>query len=357
MLYNRSNTINKRHKRQLHNMETNDCRLSMKTMHKEKRTNLILAFDGVTLSDIIGPAEIFEVANRFALENQSHHYETVIATSKGAPIKSWSGLVLNAVDLDEIDPETIDTILVPGGSPPTDPPIPAAIVDFLKKNGHHARRICAICTGTFILAESGLTQGHNVTTHWQAADTFSERYPNTNLDVDSVFLKDQSIWSSAGFTAGLDMALALIQEDEGYETAIGLARMLVMFLKRTEGQSQFSAPLSSQLKGGEDFSDLHQWVSNNLTRRLTVEELAKKSNMTPRTFARKYRSKLGYTPAKMVDRFRLDAACEMLNQTDYSLKVISVKTGYSDEQNMRRSFDRLLGLGPREYRKRFSKRN
>lgn len=321
----------------------------------DTKINLILGFDGVTMLDIVGTAEVYSVANDYVLKSSSRNYRTVIASTNGAPIKSWSGLVINSVDRDTIDPRTIDTIIVPGGGPPNDPPIPQDVVEYLKLNAHHARRICAICTGTFILAAAGLTRGKNVTTHWSAADSFRRQFPHTDLDVESIFTKDGNIWSSAGFTAGLDMALALLQEDEGYDTSISMARLLVMYLKRSEGQAQFSEPLSAQLAGGEGFSQLHSWIANNLTQNLTVDRMAEQVRMTPRTFARKYQAQLGYTPAKMVSRFKLDAACSKLIESNLSLKVIASETGYKDEQNMRRAFKRHLSVGPSEYRSRFSK--
>lgn len=318
---------------------------------------VILAFDGVTLLDVIGPAEVYDVAKKEVLQAKASTYQTIIASAKGAPVRSSSNIVINATDWDTIDPTTVDTIIVPGGGPPSDPPTPASVVSRLQEFAPHARRICSICTGTFILGAAGLLDGRKVTTHWQAAKRFEELFPEAQLDSDPIFVRDGEIWSSAGFTAGMDMALALMEEDEGYQTAVQLARLLVMFLKRSGGQSQFSLPLSVQTTGGEDFSDLHAWISENLKQKITVEQLAQKAGMAPRTFARRYLKKVGQTPAKMICNLRLEAACQLLAETGNSMQEIADKTGYVTEQNMRRSFMRSLGVSPIGYRQRFPARS
>lgn len=319
-------------------------------------TILVLAFDGATLLDIISSAEVFDVANKHIIPKSSAKYETVIASAKGVPVRASSGIVINAVDWDGIDIETVDTVIVPGGGPPTNPPAPKLVVEKLQEIAPNVRRICSVCTGTFILGAAGLLDGRRVATHWLAADLFSETFPNAQLDVNSIFAQDGNLWSSAGFTAGMDMALALLEQDHGYQTAITMARLMVMFLKRSEGQSQFSEPLAMQLRGGDDFSELHAWVADNLRAKLTVEALAEKMGMTTRTFARHYNEKVGQTPAKTITRFRLDAACKLLAETTKSSKEIANRVGFGDEQNMRRTFTRTFGVSPGHYRQRFSPR-
>lgn len=321
-----------------------------------ERNILILAFDGVTLLDVISPAEVFDVANKQVIDSNRPSYKTIIASAQGAPIKSSSGIVINTTDWDTIDPQSIDTVIVPGGGPPTNPPIPTPVLEQLIKLDPYVNRVCSVCTGTFILGAAGLLEGREVTTHWQSAHLFKSMFPNAKLRADSIFVDDGKYWSSAGFTAGIDMALALLEEDEGYQTAIKMARLMVMFLKRSGGQSQFSLPLSVQTSGDKGFSDLHAWVADNLKQKITIRTLADKVNMTPRTFSRRYVEKVGQTPAKMIAEFRMDAACRLLTDTDRSLKNIANLVGYVDEQNMRRAFFKVLEISPNDYRQRFSPR-
>jgi transcriptional regulator GlxA family with amidase domain len=250
-----------------------------------------------------------------------------------------------------VDELAIDTIVVPGG-PAADEP--ADLVAWLVRQAPRVRRICAVCTGAFLLAAAGLLAGRRATTHWHAASLLQVRYPEIKVEADPIFINDGDIWTSAGVTAGIDMALALIEEDHGHRLAMTVARNLVMFIKRPGGQSQFSTPLMTQSATDDTFADLHAWMADHLHTDLTVDCLAARARMAPRTFARIYVAKLGRTPAKTVEAMRLEAACRVLEETDHPIKQVAHMCGFGREQNMRRAFLRQFGISPIEYRARFS---
>jgi transcriptional regulator GlxA family with amidase domain len=318
-----------------------------------QRLIVIFAFEGATLLDIVGPAEVFDIAARYVVAPRSNPYRVVIASVEGGPIRASSGLTIETTGWAELVDAQIDTIMVPGGGPPDDPPMPEPIVQKLIDVAPTVRRICAICTGTFLLAAAGLTRDRRVTTHWMAVDRLKELFPDTIVDADPVFVQDGPVWSSAGFTAGIDVAIALIEADQGYSSAIQLARLLILFLKRPGVQSQFSLPLATQMACDGSFADLHAFASANLTSNLSVERLAHWAGMSPRTFARRYVEKVGRTPASTVAALRLDAACRLLTETQVSFNEIARRTGFSDEQALRRTCQRKLGLTPEVYRDRF----
>jgi transcriptional regulator GlxA family with amidase domain len=218
-----------------------------------------------------------------------------------------------------------------------------------------ARRVCAVCTGAFLLAEAGLLDGRRAVTHWGSCDALQQPYPRITVERDPIFLRDGKVWTSAGVTAGIDLALALVEEDLGRAMALRVARHLVVFLKRPGGQSQFSAMLESQAQGDGAFGDLHDWMARRLADDLGVDALAARAGMSPRNFARVYAKRMGTTPAKAVERLRVDAARRALEETDASIESIADRCGFGDEERMRRSFLRSLGVPPRHYRARFTR--
>ena len=311
---------------------------------------VIVAFDGVTSVDVVAPIDVFHAANVYSGPGGKHPYETNIASVNGGAVTSMSGVAINTVPLDTIDAGTIDTLIVPGGGPPTDPPVPEDLVAWLATHANGIRRICGICTGTFLLAAAGLVDGKKVTTHWQAASLFQDRHCNIDVDVDSIFLRDGHVWTSAGFSTGTDLTLALIEEDEGYEQAVKLAKIMVVFFKRSGSQSQFSVPLAVQEKSDYRFSRLHAWIVDNLTEDLSVERLAEQANMSVRTLLRHYKQNIGCTPNKTVETLRLEHACDCLVSSDASIKHIAKISGFGAQQNMRRAFLRSLDMTPQKYR-------
>lgn len=258
-----------------------------------------------------------------------------------------------SVALASLEDTVIDTLMAPGGCRGDVYEASAALVAWVAARGQTVRRLCSICTGAFLLAAAGQLEGRRAATHWDWATRLSSLYPGVHVDADRIFVRDGNVWSSAGVTAGIDLTLALIEDDHGHRLAIDVARQLVVFVKRSGGQSQFSAPLSAQSSTGGDFAELHGWMAAHLQQDLRVEVLADWMNMSPRTFARVYRSRCGVTPAKAVEMLRLEAARRLLETGTLPIKRIATLTGLSDEQTLRRAFIRVLGVAPGDYRERF----
>ena len=212
-----------------------------------------------------------------------------------------------------------------------------------------------MCVGSFLLAAAGLLDGRRAATHWLQCGLLAERYPAVSVEPDAIFVRDGQVWSSAGMTTGIDLALALIEEDFGRQLPLDVARVLVVYLKRAGGQSQYSALLAAQVESESDeFTDLEQWIAENLTAHLSVEALAKRVHMSPRNFARVYTAKRNRTPGKAVAAIRVDAARRLLEQSDEKLAYIAERCGFRNEEQMRGAFMRTIGVTPREYRKRFT---
>jgi transcriptional regulator GlxA family with amidase domain len=228
------------------------------------------------------------------------------------------------------------------------------LVAHIRRWSGRARRTCSVCTGAFLLAAAGLLDGRRAATHWAACRELQKRYPAVRVEPDPIFVQDGAIWTSAGVTAGIDLTLALIEADLGHAVAMRVARRLVVFLKRPGGQSQFSAPLSAQVAADDALGALHGWMAENLDTDLRVERLAARAGMSPRTFARIYTATLGTTPAKTVERLRVEAARRALENDGAPVKLIAHRCGFGDEERMRRAFVRRLGISPSDYRARFA---
>jgi transcriptional regulator GlxA family with amidase domain len=264
-------------------------------------------------------------------------------------------VTIQTTALSNIDVDTVDTLLIGGGIGVHRAAANATLVDWIRANAAKVRRVCSVCTGAFVFAEAGLLEGRRAVTHWGSCGLLTERYPQVSVAVDPIFIHDRGIWTSAGASAGIDLALALLEEDEGHREAMRVARRLVVFLKRPGGQAQFSGPLALQDEDDGTFASLFTWIQDNLTEDLKVEALADRCGMTPRTFARLFREKTGATPARIVERFRVEAARRSLEQTERTMKDVAVRSGFQDEERMRRAFRRQLAVGPRDYRERFRK--
>ena len=314
------------------------------------RKVVILAFGDVTLFDISGSADVFELTNRYFLLPGARAYDVEVASITGGSVRTSSGIRIDTIRLTDIDAATIDTLIVTGGGPPDAPPIPHDLVEWLMSNGLAPARISSVCTGAFLLAAAGLLDGIRVTTHWQATSVLAESYPEIRLEADVVFVRDGRIWSSGGFTAGLDLALAMVEDDHGHDVAMKVTQSLILFLRRPGEQPQVSAPLSTQAAGDPTFARLHAWMMENLASDLKMEILAERVRMAPRTFARRYAEKIGRTPGKTVEIFRLEAARRHIVQSDASLKQIARTCGFGSEQNLRRAFLRSFGIHPEGFR-------
>jgi transcriptional regulator GlxA family with amidase domain len=224
---------------------------------------------------------------------------------------------------------------------------------WLANRAQAARRVASVCTGAFLLAACGLLDGRRAVTHWRSCARLQQRHPAVRVEEDRIYLRDGKVWTSAGVTAGIDLALALVEEDLGRDLALAVARHLVVFLKRPGGQSQFSTMLAAQ-SAGDDFARLHDWIATHLDADLRVEHLAAAAGMSPRHFARVYAERMGRTPAKAVEAMRIEAARRALEESGAPIEAVARRCGFGDEERMRRSFLRRLGVGPRAYRARFA---
>jgi transcriptional regulator GlxA family with amidase domain len=314
---------------------------------------VLLAYDGMNLLDLAGPLQALTTANRGVEAGDPAWYETIVASSAGGPIVTSAGLPVVTIPVSALAEVAIDTLIAPGGCWGEEFEVEPALRDFIAARAGTVRRLCSVCTGAFLLAAAGQLDGRKVATHWAWLDRLKDRHPALDVDADSIFIRDGGLWTSAGVSSGIDLALALIEEDFGPRVAIDAARQMVVFMKRAGGQSQFSVPLAAQTRD-RGFVELHAWMAANLGADLSVARLAERAGMTPRTFARMYAAKVGRTPAKTVELMRLEAACRALEESDLPLKAIAVRSGYGDEQTLRRAFQRQLGTNPATHRARFS---
>jgi transcriptional regulator GlxA family with amidase domain len=320
------------------------------------RRVVIVAFEQALLLDIAGPLQVFATARDLEVAcGLPDPYELSVAAPGRGPTATSSGLAVVTTTLAALKGKAIDTLIVVGGLGSRQAVHDARLIRWIARRARRARRVCSVCTGAFLLAAAGLLDGKRVTTHWWAADELRQRYPRIEIDADPIFLRDGKIWTSAGVTAGIDLALALVEEDHGRGLALRVARHLVVFLKRPGGQSQFSVMLEAQAHDDGGFVALHEWMARHLAADLRVEALAEQAGMSPRNFARVYARRVGATPAKTVERLRLEAARRALEEGAGSIESIARACGFGDEERMRRSFLRHLRVPPRQYRQRFSR--
>lgn len=318
------------------------------------REVMILAFPGVLLLDIAGPAQVFALASDdHAARTGLPAYRLRTVSEQGGLVPSDTGIAI-ATEAWGADAAP-DTLVIPGGDTVRQEEKNPALLAWLRGTAPRARRTASVCMGTFLLAAAGLLEGRRATTHWAECSNLAERYPSLRVETDPIFVQDGTLWSSAGVTAGIDLALALVEEDLGHAAALAVAQSLVVFLKRPGGQAQFSRMLAAQSADRHgDFEALHAWIAENLAADLRIEALAERVAMSPRSFARAYAARCGTTPARTVEALRLEAARRMLTETALPVARIAARCGFGDEERMRRSFLRRLGIPPSDYRAHFS---
>jgi transcriptional regulator GlxA family with amidase domain len=311
-----------------------------------------LAYPSVQLLDVTGPLQVFASANDLVAEAGGiAPYALDIVAPGGQAVRASAGIGLATRPLPPIDAD-VDTLMVAGG-----PGVDAAAADpvlvaWLRGRAKRARRVASVCTGAFLLAAAGVLDGRRAATHWSFCAELARRFPAVRVEPDPIFVRDDPVWTSAGVTAGIDLALALVEEDLGRAMALALARYLVVFLKRAGGQAQFSTALS--LQAAEDrFGALHAWIGDHLAEDLSLTVLAGRAGMSERSFSRHYADTTGLTPSRAVERLRVEAARQLLSDTRLPVKRISQRCGFGSEETMRRSFQRLLAVTPQDYRARF----
>ncbi|MEU9089525.1 GlxA family transcriptional regulator [Streptomyces sp. NPDC048428] len=313
----------------------------------KQRSVLVVLFDGLQSLDVTGPLEVFAGASRFPEVS----YELRTASLNGAPVRSSCGLTL-VPDCSLADAGTPHTLLVPGGQGTRDPD--PALVDWLRVHGPSPERLVSVCTGALLLAAAGQLDGHRVTTHWNACDHLARTHPAVEVDPEPIFVRDGRLATSAGVTAGIDLALALVEEDHGRDVALTVARHMVVFLRRPGNQSQFSAQLTAQTARREPLREVQHWITEHPGEDLSVDALAARARLSPRHFARAFQTETGMTPGRYVDRVRLEQARRLLEDTTDGVAGISRASGYGTPEAMRRAFVKALGVAPAEYRRRFS---
>ncbi|VVO32747.1 GlxA family transcriptional regulator [Pseudomonas fluorescens] len=314
------------------------------------KTIRVLAFPNVQLLDVTGPLQVFASANDIACQKGlAPPYAPTVIASGGGAVMSSAGLALLA---DTLPDGGSDTLVIAGGWGVYAAAEDASLVTWVREHAAGCRRVSSVCTGAFLLAASGWLDGRRVVTHWTRCEQLAHMHPRLRVEPNPIFINDGPVWTSAGVTAGIDLALAMVEEDLGRTMALEVARQLVVFLKRPGGQSQFSVTLSLQ-KEGNRFDDLHAWISENLTKDLGIPSLALQAGMSERSFVRHYRTDTGQTPARAIELIRVETARRLLSDTGIPIKRVAVQCGFGSEETLRRSFLRAMGVTPQAYRERF----
>ena len=314
------------------------------------RRVVIVAFDGAQSLDITGPAEAFSIATRFF----GGEYAIELVTPDGAPARCSSGLSLNADRaMDGVRGE-IDTLVVSGGVGARKLADDTRVIAWLVRTARRSRRVASVCTGAFLLAEAGLLDGRRATTHWSECARLAEHYPRIAVEPDPIFVRDGKVFTSAGVTAGMDLALGLIEDDHGPEVALQTARSLVLFVRRPGGQSQFSTQLAAAPARREPLREVQAHIAEHPAADLSVPALAARAYMSERNFARAFRAETGMTPAAYVEAARVERARRELETTDLPVQTVAAHCGFGTVETMRRAFGRRVGVNPAAYRQRFA---
>ncbi|QXE89235.1 GlxA family transcriptional regulator [Geomonas subterranea] len=321
--------------------------------HATLRLITMVAYEGAEVIDVTGPLDVFALANHIQCESGAAEplYRIEIAAKTGDGIIVTSSGIRLLSDRAWGDCSGIDTLLVPGG--PAAEQAPEELVDWVRQMAPVVRRVGSICTGAFILARAGLLDGRRATTHWSRAEQLRRRHPQIEVDEDAIHAKDGSVYTSAGITAGIDLALALVEEDHGKSLALDVARLMVLYFKRPGGQSQFSTPLLAQFREGGSLAPTLQWMQENYRRDLDNETLAAHAAMSLRNFARIFKREVGTTPARFIEQIRLEAAVKLLEETSQSVEAVARECGFQSGEHLRLTFARRFGITPGQYRARF----
>jgi transcriptional regulator GlxA family with amidase domain len=313
-------------------------------------------FDDALALNIAGPAEVFSSANRLSGRG-SPLYELVYLSTAGGSVRTSSGVSIQTQAIASAHVRDLDTIIVVGGVTVVDAMHDSMLIDWIAHASAIVRRTCSVCTGAFLLAAAHLLDGRRAVTHWASVNDLRAQFPSIDVQLDPIYINDGNIWTSAGISAGIDLALTLVEVDHDRRLSLAVAKELVVFLHRPGGQAQFSRTLAAQAgtRGiHSQLETLQDWIVEHLDEDLGVEQLAARMVMTPRTFARKFVEWCGRTPAKLIEDLRLEAACRHLEENHISIKQIAYLCGFRDEERMRRTFMRRLRVPPAGYREQFA---
>ncbi|NEJ84560.1 helix-turn-helix domain-containing protein [Rhizobium leguminosarum] len=311
----------------------------------------ILAMPGVQMLDVAGPMDVFSEANK--LINGRSGYELSVVGCNSEPVVASNGGRL-LPDLTIREPlDGFDTLIIAGSPSVQDFEADLALIEWVRSESAHVRRLASICTGAFLLGSAGLLNGRRATTHWNSTTRLRKMFPAIDVQPNTIFIKDGTVYTSAGVTASMDLALALVEEDFGRGVALRVAKELILFLQRPGGQSQFSVHLEAQVSELGPIRDVIQWIAENIADDLTVATLASRLGMSARNFARTFKRETGMTPGDYVDAVRVDTTRRMLEEGDVPLKRVAALCGFNDQSAFRRAFIRRINVTPVEYRSRF----
>lgn len=323
---------------------------------KPKRV-VMLTFEGASSLDTVGPVDVLAGAQvAFGSPDPVYAVE-MVSMCGGLVATSPAGLKIDTIALRDLPAGPIDIFLIAGGENAADVALDVELCEAIRALSKRSKCIASICTGAFLLAAAGVLKNRSVTTHWKWAEKLKRDYPDIDVDVDKIFVQDGHVYTSAGITAGMDLALALIERDFGAQIALSVAQLWVMFLKRPGGQSQFSSFLPPSESATDSIFKVLVWAQNHLEEDLSVEAMADHCNMSPRNFARRFVEKVGNTPSKYVEKLRIQAAKGYLETTDMPLDLIASVAGFQSADRMRRSFNRALNVNPQDYRSLFNIQN
>lgn len=333
-------------------MTNNPQNLPNGSSRQKPRRIEFLVYEEVNLLDIAGPLQVVTSCNELLRERgESAAYAPNVVALRRGNTRTSSGLGIAPDSLPD-HRKALDTLIVCGGFGVHKAAAEPELITWLKRRTRVARRVASVCTGAFLLAEIGLLDGKRAVTHWAYCDRLAREFPDICVEPDPIFIEDGDIWTSAGISSGIDLMLALVERDLGREMALAVARRLVVYLKRPGGQAQFSTALELQ-DGADRFDHLHAWMKENLDSDLSVTALALRAGMSERSFNRRYKSATGSTPARAVERIRVETAQRNLCNGSLSVKEIARRCGFGSEETMRRTFLRHVGTAPGEFRKRF----
>jgi transcriptional regulator GlxA family with amidase domain len=318
------------------------------------RTVIFFAFSGMQTLDVVGPLEVFATASLVAAAKGRDGYQPVLASVDGKPVTTSSGLTLATTKL--LDPDKpADTLVLPGGAGVHAARADARVVDWTRTVAAGARRVASVCTGAFLAAQAGLLDGCVATTHWGSADQLAREFPSIVVDPDPIFVRSSAtVWTAAGVTAGIDLALSLVEDDHGTEVAQTVARWLVLHLRRPGGQTQFAAPVWVARAKREPIRAVQDAIESEPGGAHSICELARRAAMSPRHFTRVFTDEVGEAPGAYVERVRTEAARRQLEQTEDTVATIAARCGFGTAETMRRNFIRRVGVPPDHYRKTFS---
>jgi transcriptional regulator GlxA family with amidase domain len=318
------------------------------------RAVVFFSFSGMQTLDLVGPLEVFASASQVLAAKGRDGYQTVVASVDGQPVSTSSGLALATTELP--DPyQPVDTVVLPGGAGVHTARADPRIVDWIQAIAERSRRVASVCTGAFLAAQAGLLDGCVATTHWGSADRLAGEFPSVVVDPDPIFVRSSDkVWTAAGVTAGIDLALALVEDDHGTDLAQTVARWLVLYLRRPGGQTQFAAPVWMPRAKREPIRHVQEVIESQPGGPHSITELARRAGMSPRHFTRVFTEEVGESPGAYVERIRIEAARRQLEETDDTVVAIAARCGFGSSESMRRNFVRRIGIPPDQYRKTFA---